>query len=217
MPMLTYLPILAEAAVTSIQVCCLSLAVACVLSFAAGIPLFSGPKWLRAIALVYVEIFRGTSLLVQLFWLYYALPLIGFSMPPLLTGVLALGLNTGAYGAEVVRGALRSVPNQQHEAARALNLTNARTLWRIFLPQAVPEMMPSFSSLAVQNLKDTSLVSMITIADLTFKAQELRNLTQDSVGVYASALLLYFVMAMIIVMLLRFVERRIKVAIGRAV
>jgi len=216
MSMLTYLPVLAEAATTSIMVSCLSLVVACALSFAAGIPLYSGPAWLRGIALVYVEIFRGTSLLVQLFWLYYALPLIGFSMPPLLTGVLALGLNSGAYGAEVVRGALRAVPGQQHEAARALNFSGAHTLWRIILPQAVPEMMPSFSSLAVQNLKDTSLVSMITIADLTFKAQELRNLTQDSVTVYATALLLYLAMALIFIGVLRFMERRIKVATGRS-
>lgn len=215
MAILDYLPILTEAAVTSALVCCLSLVAAAILAFASGVSLYAGPAWLRAVAILYVEIFRGTSLLVQLFWLYYALPLIGFSMPPLLTGVLALGLNTGAYGAEVVRGALQAVPSQQHEAARALNFTRVHTLWRIVLPQAVSEMMPSFSSLAVQNLKDTSLVSMITIADLTFKAQELRNLTQDSVSVYSVSLVLYLVMALALIAALRVIERWINKTTGR--
>lgn len=215
MNILDYLPMLAGAAMTSALVCLLSLVVAVILSFAAGITLFAGSPWIRPVAVAYVEIFRGTSLLVQLFWLYYALPLIGFSMPPLLTGILALGLNTGAYGAGVVRGALQSVPGQQHEAARALNFSHTHTLWRIVLPQAVPEMMPSFSSLAVQNLKDTSLVSMITIADLTFKAQELRNLTQDSVSVYGASLLLYLAMALVVIAALRLAERRINRATGR--
>ena len=200
---------------TSALVCLLSLVVAVTLSFAAGIALFAGSPWLRPVAIAYVEIFRGTSLLVQLFWLYYALPLIGFSMSPLLTGILALGLNSGAYGAELVRGALQAVSGQQHEAARALNFSRTHTLWRIVLPQAVPEMMPSFSSLAVQNLKDTSLVSMITIADLTFKAQELRNLTQDSVSVYGASLILYLAMALVMIAALRLVERRINRATGR--
>jgi polar amino acid transport system permease protein len=206
---------LVQAASISISVCCLSLLLAAVLSFAAGLALFAGPTWLKAVAVAYVEVFRGTSLLVQLFWLYYALPLIGFSMPPLLTGVLALGLNTGAYGAEVVRGALRSVSPHQHEAARTLNFTRGQALRRIILPQSVAEMLPSFSSLAVQNLKDTSLVSMITIAELAFKAQELRNLTQETVKVYGLTLLIYFVMAMAIVLAMRLLERRIARATGR--
>lgn len=208
---------LAQAASVSILICCLSLLLAAVLSLAVGLSLFASPTWLKAIAVAYVEIFRGTSLLVQLFWLYYALPLIGFSMPPLLTGVLALGLNTGAYGAEVARGALRSVSHHQHEAARALNFTRAQALWRIILPQSLAEMLPPFSSLAVQNLKDTSLVSVITIAELTFKAQELRNLTQETVKVYGLTLLIYFAMAMVIVFLMRLIEHRIAKATGRYV
>lgn len=215
MNIVTYLPLLAEAAGTSALVCGLSLIVATILAFLGGLILYAGPNWLRAIAILYVEIFRGTSLLVQLFWMFYALPLIGLSMPPLLTGVIALGLNSGAYGAEVVRGALQSVPPQQHEAARALNFTRFHTLFYIILPQALPEMMPSFSSLAVQNLKDTSLVSMITIADLTFKAQELRNLTQDSVSVYGASLLLYLLMALIVIAALRGVESWINTHTGR--
>ncbi|WP_457589036.1 ectoine/hydroxyectoine ABC transporter permease subunit EhuC [Ensifer canadensis] len=210
-----YLPALSQAALVSMLICGLSLVVAAILAFASGLALFAGSASIKAIAAIYVEIFRGTSLLVQLFWLFYALPLIGFSMPSFLTGVLALGLNSGAYGAEVVRGALRSVSHQQHEAATALNFSRLDALRRIILPQAIPEMIPAFSNLAVQNLKDTSLVSMITIVDLAFKAQELRNLTQDTVTVYGLALAMYFIMAMVILAASRLLELRIGRAMGR--
>jgi len=176
------------------------------LAFAAGLARAAGGRLLAGIAVVYVEIFRGTSLLVQLFWLYYALPLLGFSMDPMMTGIIGLGLNIGAYGAEVVRGAILSVPNDQHEAARALNLPRGHTLWHVVVPQAVVEMMPPFGNLAVQNLKDTALVSMITISDLTFRAQELRNLTLDSVPIYILTLLLYFAMALAVMGFMRWLE-----------
>jgi polar amino acid transport system permease protein len=204
-----YFGVLAQGAVTTATLSLSSICLAAVLAISSGLTLFASRGPLRVLALAYVEIFRGTSLLVQLFWLYYALPLLGFSMPPFLTGVVALALNTGAYGAEVVRGALQSVPNEQHEAARALNFSRTYTLRKIVLPQALREMLPPFSSLAVQNLKDTALVSMITIADLAFKAQELRNLTQDSVTIYSLALGMYFAMALVIVVGLRVLEGKL--------
>ncbi|HEX5326648.1 MAG TPA: ectoine/hydroxyectoine ABC transporter permease subunit EhuC [Acetobacteraceae bacterium] len=207
---LTYLgPLLKGAEVTAI-IAVASTALGAVLAFAAGIARAGGGMLLAAIAVVYVEIFRGTSLLVQLFWLYYALPLLGFSMDPMMTGIIGLGLNIGAYGAEVVRGAILAVPHDQHEAARALNLPSRHTMWRIVLPQAVVEMMPPFANLAVQNLKDTALVSMITITDLTFRAQELRNLTLDSVPIYILTLLLYFAMALVVMGFMRWLEGRLR-------
>src|SRR5690606_17724056 len=136
---------------------------------------------LRYFSVGMVELFRGTSLLVQLFWLYFALPVLGemlginLRMSPVVAGTLALSLNIGAYGAEVVRGALQAVSRDQLEAAKALDFTARQTLWRISLPQAVPEMMPSFGNLAVQNLKDTALVSLISLGDLAFRAEQIRN------------------------------------------
>ncbi|HTW27812.1 MAG TPA: ectoine/hydroxyectoine ABC transporter permease subunit EhuC [Acetobacteraceae bacterium] len=202
-------PLLTGAEVTA-AIAIASTLLGAVLAFAAGLARAAGGIILGAIAVVYVEIFRGTSLLVQLFWLYYALPLLGVSLPPVTTGVLGLALNIGAYGAEVVRGAVRAVPHDQHEAARALNFSRAYTLWHVVLPQAVPEMMPPFGNLAVQNLKDTSLVSMITIADLTFRAQELRNLTLDSVPIYTLTLILYFVLALGLLAVMRWLEARLR-------
>ncbi|WP_421953177.1 ectoine/hydroxyectoine ABC transporter permease subunit EhuC [Pelagibacterium sp.] len=184
-----------------------------ILAFAAGIGKLAHNPLIKAISIGYIEIFRGTSLLVQLFWLYFALPVAGqaigvdLRLPPVVAGVLALSLNIGAYGAEVVRGAIESVSKDQYEAAKALNFTPRRTLWRIALPQAIPEMMPSFGNLAIQNLKDTALVSLISLSDLAFRAEQLRNFTQDSTTIYTMALLMYFGLALVLTAMMKLLER----------
>lgn len=204
------LPNLIKGAEVTALIAVASTLLGAVFAFAAGIARVSGGRILSAIALTYIEIFRGTSLLVQLFWLYYALPLIGISFDPIATGIFGLALNIGAYGAEVVRGALVSVSEQQREAAKALNFSGARTMIHIILPQAVIEMMPSFCNLAIQNLKDTALVSFISIADLSFHAQSLRNLTLQSVPIYTLTLLIYFAMALVIAALMRWLENKLR-------
>jgi polar amino acid transport system permease protein len=128
-------------------------------------------------------------------------------LPPVLAGVLALSLNIGAYGAEVVRGAIESVSKDQYEAAKALNFTPRKTLWRIALPQAIPEMMPPFGNLAIQNLKDTALVSLISLSDLAFRAEQLRNFTQDSTTIYTMTLLMYFGLALVLTAMMKLLER----------
>lgn len=187
-----------------------------VLAFAAGIGKLSRFWPLRVLSTVYSEIFRGIPLLVTMFWIFFALPLIGFSLPPLTAGILALGLNIGSYGAEVVRGAIVSVPSGQYEAATALNFTRRYTLWHVTLPQALVEMMPPFGNLVIQNVKDTALVSLITLSDLTFRAQTVRNLTLDSVSVYTLTLLIYFVIAMVLSGVMRGLERLIATRVGVA-
>ena len=130
-------------------------------------------------------------------------------LPPVAAGALALSLNIGAYGAEVVRGALQAVPREQHEVAKALDFTPRQTLWRISLPQAIPEMMPSFGNLAIQNLKDTALVSLISLGDLAFKAEQIRNFTQDSSTIYSILLLMYFGMALVLTAIMKLLERSV--------
>ncbi|WDQ97683.1 ectoine/hydroxyectoine ABC transporter permease subunit EhuC [Devosia sp. J2-20] len=208
-----YITPLMEGAWVTVQLTLYSTVLGAVLAFVFGIGKLS-PNWaIKGISVAYIEVFRGTSLLVQLFWLYFALPLAGTAMgidlrlPPVLAGVLALGLNIGAYGAEVVRGAIQSVHTDQHEAARALNFTSRQTLWNITIPQAIPEMMPSFGNLAVQNLKDTALVSLISLGDLTFRAEQIRNFTQDSTTIYSMLLVTYFGMALVVTGLMRLLER----------
>jgi polar amino acid transport system permease protein len=210
-----YLPPLLQGAWVTVELTVYSTILGAVCSFAFGIGKLSHSWAVKGFSIVYIEIFRGTSLLVQLFWLYFALPIAGdliginLRLPPVAAGVLALGLNIGAYGAEVVRGAIQAVSRNQYEAARALNFTPRQALWRIALPQAIPEMMPSFGNLAVQNLKDTALASLISLGDLAFRAEQVRNFTQDSTTVYSMILLMYFGMALVLTAIMRVLERSV--------
>lgn len=171
---------------------------------------------LRWLATIYVEVFRGTSALVQLFWFYFVLPLFGLNMGAMTAGILVLGLNAGAYGAEVVRGAILAVPKGQREASIALNLTPAQSLRRIVLPQAFPAMLPPAGNLLIELLKNTALVSLITITDLTFSAQILRAETLQTTEIFSIVLLMYFAAALVITVAMRGLERYLARTQGRA-
>ncbi|ANY81008.1 ectoine/hydroxyectoine ABC transporter permease subunit EhuC [Microvirga ossetica] len=205
-----YLTPLLKGAQITVMISLTSIVLGTFLAFLAGIARTSGNRIISGAAFAYVLLFRGTPLLVQLFWFYYALPLIGISFDPITTGITVLALLTGAFGAEVVRGALLAVPQSQHEAARALNFSKSHTLWHISMPQAIIEMMPAFGNLAVQNLKDTALVSLISIADLTFQAQSLRNITLDSATIYTLTLIGYFIIALGLMVIMRFIEAKLR-------
>lgn len=207
MQWVSYLPSLGRGALVTAEITLAAIAIGAVAAFVAGIARVEGGRIVSAVALCYTELFRGTSLLVQLFWFYYALPLVGLSFEPVATGIIVLALHVGAYGSEIVRGGLSAVSLQQHEAARALNFSRMQTLFRVSLPQAVVEMMPAFGNLAIETLKLSSLVSLISIADLTFRAQTIRNINLDSATVYTLTLIGYFGMSLLLMVLMRLIER----------
>lgn len=153
-------------------------------------------RFWRYLAASYIELFRGTSALVQLYWFYFALPLIGLSLPATLTGIVVLGLNGGAYGAEIVRGALGAVSPAQVEGAVALNFSPNQIRWKIIFPQALTLMLPPLGNLSIEVLKSSALVSLITLADLTFRAQLLRTETHQTKTIFALSLGIYFLLAM---------------------
>lgn len=186
-------------------------ALAIPLALAAGLARLSSHGLLRGVSLLYVEVFRGTSALVQLFWFYYVLPLFGLKLPAVTVGIIVLAANAGAYGAEVVRGAILAVAPGQREAAVALNMTAAQTLRRIVLPQAFPAMLPPAGNLLIELLKNTALVSLITITDLTFRGQMLRAETLRTTEIFSLLLLLYFAVALVITAGIRLLERRFRV------
>jgi len=204
------LPLLYQGAVTTLKVTVLSMGVAFLLSFVAGFARLSRRKSIRLVSSVYVEVFRGTSLIVQLFWLFYALPLLGIELTALAAGVAALGLNYGAYGSEIVRSAILAVPKGQTEAAIALNMSPMLRMRRVIFPQAMVIMLPSFSNLAIELLKGTSLVSLITMADLTYQGMILRTFDASrTFEIFGLILLLYFVMAYPLTLMMRWLERRL--------
>jgi polar amino acid transport system permease protein len=183
-------------------------AIAVVIALAAGLARLAPTRWLRWPATAYVEVFRGTSALVQLFWFYFVLPFFGVQLTAFTAGVLVLGLNAGAYGSEVVRGAIVAVPRGQREAAAALNMSRMQALWRVVLPQAWPAMLPPAGNLAIELLKNTALVSLITITELTFSAQLLRAESLRSAEIFSLVLVLYFAAALAITAGMRHLERR---------
>lgn len=184
-----------------------ALAVVCAL--AAGLGRLSPRRGLRIAATVYVEVFRGTSALVQLFWVYFALPLFGLRFSALGAGIVVLGLNVGSYGAEVVRGAVRAVPPGQWEAGRALGFSEGQIRRRIVLPQAFVAMIPPAGNLLVELLKGTALVSLITLSELTFRAQLLRSATLRTVEIFGLVLVLYYALARVLLFGVGRLEKRL--------
>ncbi|MEU6240636.1 ectoine/hydroxyectoine ABC transporter permease subunit EhuC [Streptomyces sp. NPDC047024] len=201
---------------TTIQLLLFSAVLATVVAFAAGIAR-TGRHWIvRFLAGLYTEVFRGTSALVMIFWVFFVLPVaFGWQLVPLWAGTLALGLTYGAYGAEVVRGALNAVDPAQREGGIALGFTPWQRLRLVLLPQAVPEMIPSFCNLLVELLKGTALVSVMGMGDLTFSANLVRLALQQSAEIYAYVLLIYFVIAFALTRLMRALEKRLKAGLGK--
>lgn len=189
--------------------------IAIIVGLVAGLARLAPYRIVRGIAITYVEIFRGTSALVQLFWFYFVLPAFGIDLNALSAAILVLGLNTGAYGAEVVRGAMLAVPRGQLDAAAALNLSRWQTLRFVLFPQAAMAMLPPAGNLIIELLKNSALVSLIAITDLTFAAQLARSATLQSGQTFALVLVLYFAAALCITGMFRTMERTLKK--GRAV
>ncbi|MFI0979592.1 ectoine/hydroxyectoine ABC transporter permease subunit EhuC [Streptomyces sp. NPDC021093] len=200
---------------TTIQLTVYSALLAGVVAFVIGIARTNRLWIVRFLAGVYTEVFRGTSALVLMFWLFFVVPgLIGWAFVPMWAAVLALGLSYGAYGAEVVRGALASVSPAQREAGVALNFTPWQRMRLILLPQAVPEMIPPFNNLLIELLKGTALVSLLGIGDVSFAAYLVRLATQESAQIYSITLVIYFVIAFVLTRGMKALERKSKAGIG---
>ncbi|HEX9904976.1 MAG TPA: ectoine/hydroxyectoine ABC transporter permease subunit EhuC [Propylenella sp.] len=203
-----FLPGLLEGALVTVEITIGGSILAVVMAFVAAIAKMYGPRPVRWLAVTYIEVFRGTSALVQLFWLFFVLPHFGILLEPLTVAILTLGLNVGAYGAEVVRGAISSVHRGQWEAATALNMSRMRALRRIIVPQAVVRMIPPWGNLFIELLKATSLVSLITISDLAFKAQQMNQTTFRTIEIFSIVLVFYLAIASVITVAMRTLEDR---------
>ncbi len=204
---LGYLRLILDGALVTVQLTVYGCAFALVMAFLAGLGRASAIAPVKWLSVAYIEFFRGTSIFVQLFWAYYVLPLMGLELSPMQAGVLALGLNVGAYGAEVVRGAIQAIGREQREACVALNLTRVQSLRHIILPQAVVIMLPTFGNNAIELLKATAIVSLVSLADMTFQAQVVRSQTGSTAFPFLTILVLYFLMSSVITLFVRALER----------
>lgn len=180
----------------TVKLTALSAALAFVMAIVAGLARSSGIRVLSVPAAIYVEVFRGTSALAQLFWFFYVLPFFGVQLTSTQCAVVGLGLCFGAYGAEVVRASIKAVPTAQLEAAKALNFGWFTTMRIVVLPEALIMMMPLFSNLLIELIKATSLVSLITIPDLAFRAKSIIDKTYQAETVLFFTMLVYLVMSL---------------------
>jgi polar amino acid transport system permease protein len=201
-----FLPGLLQGAFVTVQITIGGCILAVVAAVVAALAKLYGPRPVRWLAICYIEVFRGTSALVQLFWLFFVLPHFGILLEPMTVAILALGLNVGAYGAEVVRGAVTAVPRGQWEASIALNMPRSLALRRIVLPQALVAMIPPWGNLFIELLKATALVSLITISDLAFKAQQMNQTTFRTVEIFSIVLVFYLAISILITVGMRALE-----------
>jgi polar amino acid transport system permease protein len=141
--------------------------------------------------------------------MFFVLPFFGIHLEPVTTAILAIGLCNGAYGAEIVRSAVRAVPKGQREAACALNYSRSQALWQIIIPQAIPIMLPPFGNLMIELLKVTALVSLVTVHDLSFQAPTLQQTTMQTAAPFTVVLIGYFALALVITVLFRLGERAV--------
>lgn len=200
----------------TVQLTVFSAALGAVVAFVVGIARTHRLWIVRFVSGAYFEIFRGTSALVLMMWVFFVVPLtLGWQLVPMWAAVLTLGCTYGAYGSEIVRGAVAAVPPAQREAGVALGFTPAQRMRKIVLPQAWPEMVPPFNNLLIELLKGTALVSVLGVGDITFAAQLVRNATGKSAPVYTIILVMYFVLAFLLTRVMRLVERRAKASVGR--
>lgn len=180
-----------------------------VMSFVIALMRLSPWRLLRWVATLYVEVLRGISALVLLFYLFFILPLFGISLSPMTTGVIGLGLTFSAYGSEIVRSALVNVSQGQRDALRALDFGPVIALRRIILPQALPVMLPPLGNQLVELMKTTSLVSLITLTDLTFSGGQLITTLGQQTLIWCLVLVCYFIMAWPLTRLVRRYERHL--------
>ena len=181
-----------------------------VIGLVVGLLRLSANRWLTAPLTAYVEIFRCTPLLVQIIWFYYAFPVvIGIDIPGVIAAGLVLSLYTGAFYAEIVRGGVNSIERGQWDAARSIGLRYTQMMRLVILPQAFRRMIPPFMNQSIIQLKNTSLVSTIAVADLLYEGQMITAATYRPLEVYTMIAVLYFAVLFPLTLAAQEVERRL--------
>jgi polar amino acid transport system permease protein len=212
-----YGPRFLDGAVVTLQQTALGTLLAMAVALTTGFMKMAPIAPVRWVGVTYIEVFRGTSLLVQLYWIFFVLPLFGITLEKFTAGFLALGLNLGAYGAELVRGGVQSVPRGQYEAATAIGMGPVLRMRRIIFPQALRNMLPPWGNLLIELLKSSALVALISVSDLMFESKQINMTTFQSAQAFGTALIIYYVMARCLITPgMRWLEQRLarKLSIG---
>lgn len=202
-------PLLLLGAVITVKITAMSVALGIVIGLFAGIARICRVKPLRWISAVYVDFFRGTPLLVQIFLFYFAVPVItGQRIDPYVAAVGSCGINSGAYIAEIVRAGIQSIDEGQMEAGRSLGMTWTQTMRYVIVPQAMKRVIPPLGNEFIALLKDSSLVSVIGFEELTRRGQLIIAKTYGSLEIWFSVAIIYLAMTLTISRFVAFLEKR---------
>lgn len=204
-------PDLLRGALVTVEITACALALGCVLGLLVGIGRLNPKRrWIYGACTAYVAAFRGTPLLVQLFILFFGLPHFGILLPAFLCGVLGLGVYSGAYVSEIVRGAIQSIDKGQTMAAQSLGMTPGVAMRQIVLPQAVVRMIPPLGNEFIALIKNSALVSLLTIHDVMHEGQKIISVSYRSLEVYLAIAVVYFVLTGTMTLILRHFEQKLR-------
>lgn len=202
------MPTLLQGLKLTVLITFLSAIVAAVLGLAFAIIRRAGPSWIARLLSGFVEFIRGTPLLVQLYFIFFVLPDIGVLLPPLVAGVIGMGVHYATYTAEVYRAGIENVPVGQWEAARATNLTMKQTWRHVIVPQAIPPMIPALANYLIAMFKETPLLSAITVLELMNQAKSVANSNYRYIEPMTLVGALFLAVSVLSVFFLRWLERR---------
>lgn len=205
------LPLYLQGCLVTIELTISSMILGTVIGIILALFKVSHIKVLNYISGFYISIFRGTPLLLQIIFIYYTLPSFGVELSPITAGVIALSLNFAAYMAETIRGGIIAIEIGQFEAAKALGFNYFQTMGRIILPQTIRIILPPLGNLSVAMLKDTSLVSAISLVELMRTAQQMYSTTFRPVETFILAGVLYFTMTTVLTRIYLFIEKKLAI------
>ena len=208
---ITFLPPLLQGAWLTIVVSVLAFALAMVVGLIVGIARMARFAPLRILAAIYIQIIRGTPLLLQLFFIYYVLPFNGIVLTPFVSAIIGLTMNYAAYMAEIFRSGIQAIGKGQWEAGAATGMSRRLLMRRIILPQAMRIIIPSLGNNFVSIFKDSALVSIITMRDLMFTGQLLASATFKHFEIYAMVAVIYLAISYPAAMLVEWIERRLEI------
>lgn len=209
--LIPFLPYLLEGAWMTIKISVFSLAIGLLLGILGGFARLSKSFILQKIVFLYVWVFRGTPLLVQLFILYFGLPQLGLELTPFQAAVVGLALNTGAYATEIVRSALQAVDRGQYEAATSLGMSWGMAMFRVIGPQAVKILIPSMVNQFIMTVKNSSMVSLLTITELFRTGESIIVSTFRNFEVYTAIALMYLIITSILMVVAQRLEKGMRV------
>ena len=208
--MINSIPLLIVGAGITIQITAISVAIGLVIGMFVGVARVSNIRPLRWLAAVYVDFLRGTPLLVQIFLIYFALPVfLGNRVDPFIAAITACGINSGAYIAEIFRAGIQAIDDGQMEAGRSLGMTWWQTMWYIIIPQAFRNIVPPLGNEFIALLKDSSLVSVIGFEELTRRGQLIIARTYGSLEIWICVAIIYLIMTLTISRFVAFLEKRL--------